>query len=81
MNRSSMNKHDSSIMGRDKRVGGSHFTDMVVDNEDRDPVEEPAELGRSKNRGGRRNCTGSVIVSTRNDGSGGEQSTDEMVQP
>eukprot|EP00984_Skeletonema_dohrnii_P012115 scaffold4870_cov75-Skeletonema_dohrnii-CCMP3373.AAC.7 len=47
MNRSSMNKHDSSIMGgRDERVGGSHFTDTVVDNEDRDPVEEPAEFGR-----------------------------------
>jgi len=60
---------------------GGRGADTVVDNEDRDPVEEPAELGRSKNRGGRSNCTESVIVSTMNDGSGGEQSTYEMVQP
>eukprot|EP00984_Skeletonema_dohrnii_P027836 scaffold17529_cov72-Skeletonema_dohrnii-CCMP3373.AAC.4 len=82
MNRSSMNKHDSSIIGgRDEKVGRSNFTGTVVDNEDRDPVEEPAEFGRSKNRGGRRNCTESVIVSTRNNGSRGQQSTYEMVQP
>lgn len=85
INTLSMNNRDNAISGEDERVAveGSHFADTeVIDNEDRNPVGEPVDLGRNGNRGGRvGNDSANVIVPTKNDGSGEGKQADEVVHP